>query len=293
MFKFNFQDKNDKKEDNIKDCDPKTEEKSWIESEEIIPKNQGDIVKKILANCSHNSMQYNEILLKYYTTEDVLNVLRNNIVEKPVLNNSLSVINADQSHSDLISSVYEGGLKIWECTYDLLNYIDQQKINFKDKSVLDLGCGTGLIGIMSLIAGAYSCTFQDYNPEILKYNTIPNVILNEGEYTNKSRFYSGDWSSFTDLLSSAQEKFNYIFTSETIYNVENYEKLHNTFQKLLKEDGIVYLAAKSYYFGVGGGISLFTDFLKKKNVFKYELCWNCPEGLKREILKIQFIEFCY
>ncbi|XP_066140041.1 uncharacterized protein [Euwallacea fornicatus] len=107
MFKFNFQDKNDKKEDNIKDCDPKTEEKSWIESEEIIPKNQGDIVKKILANCSHNSMQYNEILLKYYTTEDVLNVLRNNIVEKPVLNNSLSVINADQSHSDLISSVYE------------------------------------------------------------------------------------------------------------------------------------------------------------------------------------------
>ncbi|XP_066245491.1 histidine protein methyltransferase 1 homolog [Euwallacea similis] len=292
MFKFNFEDKNDAKEDNIEDCNSNVEEERWIESEEIIPNNIDDIVKKILANCSYNSIQYDKMQLKYYITENVLNILRANIVEKSALNNVLSVINADRSHSDLISSVYEGGLKIWECTYDLLNYIDQQKINLKDKLVLDLGCGTGFIGIMSLVRGAYSCTFQDYNPEVLKYITIPNVILNGEEYVSKSSFYSGDWSSFMNLncLSSVREKFDYIFTSETIYNVKNYEKLHNTFQKLLKEDGNVYLAAKSFYFGVGGGISLFTDFLKKKNVFEYELCWDCAEGLKREILKIQFIK---
>ena len=30
--------------------------------------------------------------------------------------------NPQIKESDLISGIYEGGLKIWECTFDLLNY---------------------------------------------------------------------------------------------------------------------------------------------------------------------------
>lgn len=141
----------------------------------------------------------------------------------------------------------------------------------------------------------------------MQYITIPNVKLNDETYLDKSRFYSGDWDSFVDLMNT---EFDYIFTSETIYNADNYGKLHNVFQRLLKKQGKMYpfvcltksiinlgssliifnrfLAAKSYYFGVGGGISLFENFLKSRNIFESQSCWKCCEGLKREILKITF-----
>ncbi|KAK2543127.1 hypothetical protein Q9966_002936 [Columba livia] len=48
------------------------------------------------------------------------------------------------SHSDLIPGVYEGGLKIWECTFDLIDYFSEAKIynnlvsvNFSEKTIGD------------------------------------------------------------------------------------------------------------------------------------------------------------
>lgn len=54
-----------------------------------------------------------------------------------------------QLKSDLISGVYEGGLKVWECTYDLLELIEKDMETFGGKTVLDLGCGAGLLGILA------------------------------------------------------------------------------------------------------------------------------------------------
>lgn len=73
-----------------------------------------------------------------------------------------SIVAAESSHSDLLSGVYEGGLKVWECTYDLLNHLEKENINFCDKNVLDLGCGAGLLGIYALSKGASFVAFQDY-----------------------------------------------------------------------------------------------------------------------------------
>jgi 2-polyprenyl-3-methyl-5-hydroxy-6-metoxy-1,4-benzoquinol methylase len=62
-------------------------------------------------------------------------------------------------------SVLAGGLKIWECTRDLTDYLMQEGINFTGKWVLDLGCGTGLLGILAMYCGAQSVHFQDYVSE--------------------------------------------------------------------------------------------------------------------------------
>lgn len=59
----------------------------------------------------------------------------------------------------------------------------------------------------------------------------------------KCKFYSGDWQSFSNFLAgitNEDNKFDFIFTSETIYNTENYRKLHNVFEKLLKKNGAMY-----------------------------------------------------
>jgi len=160
-----------------------------------------------------------------------------------------------------------------------------------------------------VLKGAVSI-FQDYNIEVIRSVTIPNVSLNNIKL-EKCKFYCGDWKSFLELLELSQEhendKFDYIFTSETIYNTENYPKLLNIFRRLLKKTGVMYpfnnfidiakiflffstitsfLAAKTYYFGVGGGLSQFEDLLKKDNIFNYSTSWECSNGVKRAIIKI-------
>jgi predicted RNA methylase len=58
--------------------------------------------------------------------------------------------------------VLAGGLKIWECTRDLADFLIRERINLKGKQVLDLGCGTGLLGVLAMLLGAQSVHFQDY-----------------------------------------------------------------------------------------------------------------------------------
>ena len=53
--------------------------------------------------------------------------------------------------TDLVAGEYEGGLKLWECSLDLVEYIhDRQQDNtsfLANKRVLELGCGHALPGM--------------------------------------------------------------------------------------------------------------------------------------------------
>ncbi|XP_050982158.1 histidine protein methyltransferase 1 homolog [Labeo rohita] len=216
-------------------------------------------------------------------------------------------------NSDLISGVYEGGLKIWECTYDLLEYVDDEGETFTGKRVLDLGCGAGLLGILALKRGATKVDFQDYNSTVIEQLTIPNVFLNCEEddkndekndsppskrkalnasekLVDRCGFFSGDWNSFLGLVRNKTPslKYDIIFTSETIYNTDYYSSLHNVFNDLLDENGIVYLATKSHYFGVGGGLHLFEKFVEQNNVFQIRYLKDVEQGLKRHVISLTF-----
>lgn len=239
-----------------------------------------------------------------------------------------------EQRSDLISGVYEGGLKVWECTYDLLELIERDGETFGGKSVLDLGCGAGLLGILALKRGAKQVHFQDYNSTVIEQLTLTNVLLNcqeddevdsdsdqEGKgkggsklkskqevsdgsppqkkkavelsqqpLLDKCRFFSGDWSTFLALISKEDPppKYDIILTSETIYNTEYYTVLHDTLEKLLAPDGLVYLATKSHYFGVGGGLHLFETFVEGRGVFSTTHRWDAEEGLQRHVVVLHF-----
>lgn len=241
-----------------------------------------------------------------------------------------------EQRSDLISGVYEGGLKVWECTYDLLEVIEKEGETFTRKAVLDLGCGAGLLGILALKRGARQVHFQDYNSTVIEQLTVSNVILNLGDDDDdeeeedsddiqggkgggkiktkqdvkegipppkkrtidvsqhpllaKCRFFSGDWSTFLDLLIKEDKppKFDIILTSETIYNTAYYTLLHETLEKLLAPGGLVYLATKSHYFGVGGGLHLFETFVEQKGIFSLDHLWDGEEGLQRHVVVLRF-----
>lgn len=102
----------------------------------------------------------------------------------------------------------------------------------------------------------------------------------------KCAFYSGDWESLRKLTEN-EKKYDVILTSETIYSPASYSKLLNFFKTRLANDGIIYLAAKSYYFGVLGNILDFCDVLVKDATFNYETVWKSADGLQREIIAIK------
>lgn len=114
-----------------------------------------------------------------------------------------------------------------------------------------------------------------------------------GNSTDQADFYCGDWASFLELLNPEKDnegnptkklkvdpeiKYDFILSSETIYNKNNYEKIYNILSRLLKHDGVAFIAAKTYYFGVGGSISDFRKFIEKDGLFDCNVCWNTEEG---------------
>ncbi|KAG0177797.1 hypothetical protein DFQ29_004329 [Apophysomyces sp. BC1021] len=253
-------------------------------------------------------------------------------------------------NSDLIRGVYEGGFKTWECSIDLVEYLaslpDEQVCN---KKVLELGCGSSLPSLYLLSRNQNNTVdVQDYNEQVIRYITVPNILLNtvlsiqdtpkldeqaksEEEDTEsdeeeedeeekdqiigesvtcdaeaelpaakipemlkcvsqRTKAFTGDWSGLPDVLQG--DKYDMIVTSETIYAEHALPDLIHVFQRALKKpDGIGYVAAKTVYFGVGGGILPFCDLLTKSvdadgDRLTVEKVYESESTVKREILRV-------
>lgn len=135
--------------------------------------------------------------------------------------------------------------------------------------------------------------------------TIPNLLLNQsllekfaenGEKITKShlndkeksiKFYSGDWQKWINLTSDENNIYDIILTSETIYNPSNQRKLLDCMYVKLKNDGIILLAAKAYYFGVGGDLRDFEKLIAEDKRFSYKTVWSTSNGVQREILELR------
>ncbi|GMG19191.1 unnamed protein product [Ambrosiozyma monospora] len=100
---------------------------------------------------------------------------------------------------DLRQGVYEGGLKSWECSFDLIDKLDRgtiQSLSNQQQSfdLIELGCGTALpsLYIFNQLIESLSkqssneneskrrinIVLTDYNYEVLRLVTLPNVLIN-------------------------------------------------------------------------------------------------------------------
>ncbi|XP_068151342.1 histidine protein methyltransferase 1 homolog [Drosophila tropicalis] len=301
MFKFNFHvdaetsdtafdlPKEDKTPENERET---KEEVIWYQSEQVKP-TEALLTNIDLYELNAKDLKVGNIELRHLIAGFVLEDIKTHQD-----GDSTDIKKSEDEFSDLITGVYEGGAKMWEGTDDILLYLAENfKDSFwKDKHVLDLGCGSGLLGIYAVKCGA-QVDFQDYNKDVLENITQPNVVLNLKDafkddeklkfLEENTKFFAGDWSHFS-LLTKDLNKYDIILTAETIYNIENQQKLIDTFSSRLKSDGLVLVAAKSHYFGVGGGLEQFIEVIRKNEIFESKNVWHTDENLKRGILELKF-----
>ena len=203
-------------------------------------------------------------------------------------NNSLIKSTNVPENTDLISGKYEGGIKIWECDQDLLEFLPSiYNDSWKNKNILDMGCGHGLPGIYLLLKGINEICFQDFNKEVLDNitkNYINQLKNNFGlNFEKNVNYVDGDWGAF-----HYDKKFDVIISGDTLYNNLNYEKIYNLIKNNLNKDGEAYFASKRFYFGVGGGSSEFRQYITERNEFEISQVKTIKDGINniRVILKI-------
>ncbi|KAI1731869.1 lysine methyltransferase domain-containing protein [Ditylenchus destructor] len=211
----------------------------------------------------------------------------NRLVEISLAENGYSA-NMLHNSSDLESGKYEGGLKIWEGAIDLCNFIEDPaffKKHIVGKRILELGCGAALPSITALVNGASEAVVNDFNDFVLRCFTSQNFRLNNIP-DSKWNSIPGTWSSLCESDLSPKS-YDVILTSETIYNEQYYASLHDVMDKFLADDGIILLAAKVYYFGLGTSIDDFEKYLNEKCVFKATEVWRSSDSsVPRKILQL-------
>ncbi|KAG7439467.1 uncharacterized protein BT62DRAFT_983419 [Guyanagaster necrorhizus] len=261
--------------------------------------------------------------------------------------------------SDLVQGVYEGGLKTWECSLDIVDYLHAENPVFEGRRVFEAGCGTAVPSVyilQNLFSGLphgkeTHLHLQDYNAIVFELLTLPNLILawymspaskayrdaaahpspdetplppadasiraeipitlelktaflsSLEAYGIRLRFFSGSWSSF-DLHQSGGT-YDIVLTSETIYRTDSVGSLIDLLQsvsptvdsltsRLSISDGenssqsyLCLVAAKIFYFGVGGGVTNFVEAVEEKEG-RVETVWEQKVGVGRRIMRIQW-----
>ncbi|EGC31266.1 hypothetical protein DICPUDRAFT_57790 [Dictyostelium purpureum] len=157
-------------------------------------------------------------------------------------------------------SIIEGGIgcSIWDAAIILSRWIYKNQNAFEGQSVLELGSGVGLPGILSAYY-AKNVTLTDYlNPlvENLKYNVELNAKQQEGfdsddeeaqsvdktldlnNIRNKISVENLNWDEIDN--NTDERKYDIIFGSELTYSMLSVDNLIKVIQKFLKEDGVFY-----------------------------------------------------
>lgn len=172
---------------------------------------------------------------------------------------------------EVVANVYEGGLKIWECSVDLADYLTMHGAQLWSGSVTvaEIGCGASLPAIALALAlrdrgaAVEDLWLQDLNPSVVRGLAAANVAANGlGALIRARRLHliAGDWSNLgpADDGGSGWRRgsMDVVLTADTIYRAENIPPLWNLIRGLMRPDGgVAFVAAKSYYFGVGGSVS--------------------------------------
>lgn len=92
------------------------------------------------------------------------------------------------------------------------------------------------------------------------------------QLAGNTKFFSGDWAGLRQLVIDKSLKYDVILMAETVYNTKYYDVLIELLLQVLQQpNGQIYLASKTYYFGVGGGTREFEKAMLERGKFNHEV----------------------
>ncbi|GAX09534.1 hypothetical protein FisN_16Lh227 [Fistulifera solaris] len=215
--------------------------------------------------------------------------------------NTLSSTNLVWETTDLLPNVYEGGMKVWECSMDLLHFLAKEQPKYS--SVLEIGCGHALPACYLLRVALqqkqepFHLYLTDFNDFVIQQATIPNSILNAASIMeqpndpativsavlNHVQFGHGDWLSL-----QLPSQVDLVLASETLYSEQAAEETALLLSRHLSDTGSALVATKRFYFGVGGGTDAFLAWSEKyKLLVEVVQSFDTGAGNIREILRVR------
>ncbi len=121
--------------------------------------------------------------------------------------------------------------RIWEATIILADLMASTP-PAPGQTLLELGAGFGVPGLVAA-ANGYKVTLSDYEQHIIDFERVSAAANGLSDID----FKLIDWNSPPDL-----PRFNTIIGAEILYREDFFQPLLNVFDKLLAEDGTIFLA---------------------------------------------------
>ncbi|XP_059843592.1 EEF1A lysine methyltransferase 3-like [Hypanus sabinus] len=154
---------------------------------------------------------------------------------------------------------------VWEPGIELCQHFQNVKMNFFGKRILELGSGTGIVGVLAVLLGG-DVTLTD-KPDVLKqieHNVSANIPSHSRHRANIGTLV---WGTDQDNYPS---DFDIIIGSDIVYSPTQFPNLIKTLQHFCNENTIIYLSS-NLEFRVGA-VNFHEEILPKK--FNSEIIYS-------------------
>ncbi|XP_069773340.1 EEF1A lysine methyltransferase 3-like isoform X2 [Narcine bancroftii] len=120
----------------------------------------------------------------------------------------------------------------------LCRYFENEKINFTGKKMIELGSGTGIVGILAvLLGGDVTLTDRPCVLEQIEYNVSANIPL---RCRHRSKVSALAWGTDQDTYPS---DFDFILASDVVYSPTQFPDLLRTLLHLCNEKTTIYMCS--------------------------------------------------
>ncbi|XP_062975758.1 EEF1A lysine methyltransferase 3 [Elgaria multicarinata webbii] len=128
---------------------------------------------------------------------------------------------------------------VWEAALTLCEYFEAQKLNFWGKKVIELGAGTGIVGILaSLLGGDVTITDLPVALKQIEENVHRNLPM---KCMARARVCALSWGLDHKEF---PKNYDFILGADIVYLKDTYPLLIRTLQHLCGAQSTIYLSSK-------------------------------------------------
>ncbi|XP_055107262.1 protein N-lysine methyltransferase METTL21A-like [Symphalangus syndactylus] len=132
---------------------------------------------------------------------------------------------------------------VWDAAIVLSTYLEMGAVELRDRSAVELGAGTGLVGIVAALLGAHvTITDRKVALEFLKSNVQANL---PPQIQPKTVVKELTWGQ--NLGSFSPGEFDLILGADIIYLEETFTDLFQTLEHLCSNHCVILLACRIRY----------------------------------------------